>query len=230
MIDAYYNGIKLKDVQKQLRGFVSKREYFIGAIKTDPKNSKKYKLAMSLQKLMFNPDMNYFSLPTRLILGSEYVTLADVVNIMEQRGQKISRSGCEDKILRDVKKFVTDFGTDILNILMDDDTVSSDDSLAVLEVKLLAYKTGIDYTDNALDNLLKKFDLSVYDTGSTSTEQITSEKIQEVLDVLEPYTTKGLQATKEKLKEYGPVLWHLRKALINGTDVNLANYVKDALL
>lgn len=208
--------ITLKDVLKQLKALIARAEF----IMTQDKMTHRGRIIVKMHNLLVAPTSHYFCPEAKLYISRQYISIADVVRAMEQRGERISRSGCEGRLLASAKKFVTDFGIDAALILTTDkDVPGMDARLDVIELLLLKIATGIDYNDNALDRLLAANGIKLSGIqGFSSIEEVTDEQIDRLIKIIEPYTEAGKAKRIKELNELSHVLWYFRKACIDSSD------------
>lgn len=222
-----YN-VSLKDILKQLKGLINRAEF----VATKDELTRLDKIILRMSRLLTSPSSHYFGPEAKLYISSTFIGLADVVRIMDERGEHLSRSGCENRILLSARKFVTDFGPDTIQLLLSDVPVSKKSSrLDEIDLKLYSIENGIDYADNTIDILLKEHGIvSQSVSGYNVTTDISPERLDEFISLIKPYTKQGIEHTKKELEKYSDVLWHFRKANIDGSDDTFINYILRAIL
>ena len=205
----------LKEIGQQIRSLMSKASF----LSTKQQLSKSDVVILKMQNLLMTTT-GYFGAETRLYISNQYITLAQVVRIMAERGESLSRSGCENRILLDVKKFVKDFGPDAAYLLNNTEKIVDTTWLSIIELKIIAVQTGFDYTDNSLDNMLKKHGIGIVspDGYTALNKSVTPEDIEEFLYLIEPYTEKGIKERREKLNNLGHIAWAFRKGIADGSN------------
>lgn len=223
VVNVNNNTITIKDMLKQLKALVSRAEF----IETKTELSQPDKLILRFRRVLMDPSSHYFCPEAKLFISSQYIGYADVVRIMDERGEHLSRSGCENRIMQSGLKFITDFGPDAVQILLSEVPLQSKSvRLSELELKLLSIENGVDYTDNTIDNLLKKHGIVLKSVdGFASTANVTPEQVDRFISIIEPYTPKGIERRKKELKEVSDVLWYFRKATVDSTNDAVASYI-----
>ncbi len=222
-ISADNQSVRLNEVLKQLKNVIAKAEFLV----TKDKLNRRDKIIVKMSNLLTGQSSHYFCPEAKLYLSSLYISKADVQRTMEHRGEKLSRSGLEGRLFNSAKQFVLDFGPDAITVLTAD-TLTDEQLLRLdaVELTLLNITTGIDYTDNNVDRLLKANGLNLESIrGFSSVENITQEQIDRIVELLEPYTEKGKAKRVEELGQLSHVLWHFRKACLDGSDDALVNYI-----
>lgn len=220
--------IRLNDVLSQLKHVIAKAEF----LKTKTELTCKDKVTIKMSDLLMSNSYHYFNAETRLYISSLYISKADILRIMEARGEKLSRSGLEGRLYANARQFVSDFGIDASTILVEDKT-SHEIELRInaIELTLLNIMTGLDYCNNNLDRLLEENGLSV-DTilGFSSVEDISMEQVEKLIELIEPYTPAGKAKRMQELTKLTHVLWHFRKASLDGSDNATVNYILRSIL
>lgn len=222
-ISADKQAVRLNDVLKQLKNVIAKAEFLL----TKDTLTRRDKVIVKMSNLLTGQASHYFCPEAKLYISSLYISKADVQRTMERRGEPLSRSGLEGRLFSSAKQFVLDFGPDAIDILVSDKlTPEQSIRLDAIELTLLKITAGIDYTDNNLDRLLKAHGLDIESIkGFSSVESISQEQIDRVVELLEPYTEKGKAKRIEELSQLGHVLWHFRKACLDGSDDATVNYI-----
>lgn len=212
----------LKDIAQQLRSMLAKTTF----LTNKQTLSKSDLVTLKMQNLLITSN-GYFGPECRLYMSSQYITLAQVLRTMQERGEKLSRSGCENRILLDVQKFVKDFGPETAYLLNNTEKIENPTWLSVIELKIIAIQTGFDYTDNILDKTLKQHGLGVIslDGYSTLNKDITDDEVKRFIELIEPYTKSGLAKRKEQLEELGHIAWAFRKGIIDGSNNELVTTI-----
>lgn len=228
MINNYienYN-ISLKDVLKHLKALVAQAQLLV----TKEELTRVDKIILKMNDLLTNSNSHYFGPEAKLFISSQFISLADVVRIMASRGEQISRSGCENRILLNAKKFINDFGVDTAQILISDNLTNNNlVKLDAIELQLLKLEKGIDYTNNVIDDLLRTFNIKTAGLQGFEGQNVTPEQINKFLALIEPYTPKGKAKRERELAELNNVLWYFRKALLDGSDNATINYILHSL-
>lgn len=221
-------GIRLDDILKQLKNVVARADF----LRTKEKLSRKDKLIIKMSNLVADKDSHYFCPEAKLFISSLYISKADVLRIMERRGEVLSRSGLQGRLENSAKRFITDFGIDAITVLASDKfTPEMLLRLDAIELTLLNITTGIDYRDNNLDRLLTENGLNINNiNGFSSIDEITQEQVDRLVELLEPYTKAGKAKRIAELNNLAPVLWHFRKACIDGSDNATVNYILRSIL
>lgn len=223
MAYASYSSTRLNELLSKLKDVVAKADF----IRTKDRLTRKDKIIVRLADLLAGQESSYFGPEARLFISSIHIGKADVLRIMERRGEVLSRSGLEGRLQANAKKFIQDFGIDAIDVLTTDAT-SPEIMLRMdaIELTLLNITTGLDYCDNSLDRLLKENGLSVDNiNGFMSIEDVTQEQLDKLVLLLEPYTKAGKAKRIAELNKLAHVLWHFRKANLDGSDDAAVNYI-----
>ena len=221
-------GIRLHDVLKQLKNVVARAEFLM----TKEKLSRRDKIIIKLSNLVAGKDSHYFGAEAKLYISSLHISKADVLRIMERRGETLSRSGLQGRLENSAKRFVADFGIDAITVLATEQiTPEIMIRFDAIELTLLNITLGIDYKDNNLDRLLQANGLDVGSIkGFSSIEDVTQEQVDKLVELLEPYTKTGKAKRVAELNELAHVLWHFRKACLDGSDEQVVNYILRSIL
>lgn len=225
---ATYPTTRLNEVLSKLKDIVARADF----VRTKDKLTRKDKIILKLADLTAGTSSHYFSPETKLFISSIHIGKADVLRAMTSRGETLSRSGLEGRLFADAKKFVKDFGIDAVTVLSTEQiTAEMQIRLDAIELTLLNITTGLDYCDNILDNLLRTNGLAIDNiNGFSSVEDITQEQLDLLVELLEPYTEAGKAKRKAELMKLSHVLWHFRKANLDGSDNATVNYILRSLI
>lgn len=222
------NGVRLAEVLSKLKNLVAKAEFLM----TKQQLTRKDKIIIKLVSLLAGKDSHYFNSETKLYISSLHISKADVLRVMTSRGDNISRSGLEARLYACARQFVQDFGLDAIDVLTSDQ-ITSEIMLRMdaIELTLLNITAGIDYCDNNVDRLLKEHGLNIENiNGFSSIEEVTQEQVDKLVELLEPYTDKGKAKRIAELNKLSHVLWHFRKASLDGSDDATVNYILRSIL
>lgn len=211
----------LKDILQQIRSFLTKAVF----LANKQQLSRCDTIILKMQNLLTTT--GYFGPEIRLFVSNPYITLAQVVRTINERGEILSRSGCENRILLDVQKFIKDFGPDAAYLLNNTEKIDNPTWISITELKIIAIQTGFDYTDNSLDKILKQhgFGIISLEGYSTLNKTITQADVDKFISIIEPYTEAGIKKHKQELEELGHIIWAFRKGMADGTNNDLVTKI-----